>query len=66
MAKEMTDTVGLLGELAHPGRPRDEEPHIKRSVKKKLEVIDYLLKVNLKELGIDETSFEVGERTYLF
>ena len=39
MAKEMADTAGLLGEVAHPGRPKDEEPHIKRSVKKKQEVI---------------------------
>ena len=59
MAKEMADTAGLLGEVAHPGRPKDEEPHIKRSVKKKQEVIDYLVRVDLEELGIDESSFEV-------
>ena len=56
----MPDTTGLLGEVAHPGRPKDEEPHIKRSVKKKQEVIDYLVRVDLRELGIDETNFEVG------
>ena len=59
MAKEMAETAGLLGEVAHPGRPKDEEPHIKRSVKKKQEVIDYLVRVDLEELGIDESSFEV-------
>lgn len=61
MAKDMADTAGLLGEVAHPGRPKEEEPHIKRSVKKKQEVVDYLVRVNLKDLGIDESSFEVGE-----
>ena len=59
MTKEMAETAGLLGEVAHPGRPKDEEPHIKRSVKKKQEVIDYLVRVDLEELGIDESSFEV-------
>ena len=62
MAKDMTDTAGLLGEVAHPGRPKDEEPHIKRSVKKKQEVIDYLVRVDLEELGIDENNFEVGNQ----
>ena len=56
------DTAGLLGEVAHPGRPKDEEPHIKRSVKKKQEVIDYLVRVDLEELGIDENNFEVGNQ----
>ena len=40
------------------GRPRDEEPHIKRSVKKKKEIIEYIVRVNLKDLGIDETNFD--------
>ena len=66
MAKDVAETAGLLGEVAHPGRPKDEEPHIKRSVKKKQEVIDYLVRVNLKELGIDETTFEVSSVHCLF
>ena len=45
-------------DLSHSGRPKDEEPHIKRSVKKKKENIEYIVRVNLKELGIDETSFD--------
>ena len=40
------------------GRPKDEEPHIKRSVKKKKEIIEYIVRVNLKDLGIDETNFD--------
>ena len=40
------------------GRPRDEEPHIKRSVKKKKEMIEYIVRVNLQELEIDENNFE--------
>jgi len=52
------ETTGLLNEVAHPGRPRDEEPHIKRSVKKKKEMIEYIVRVNLQELEIDENNFE--------
>jgi len=52
------ETTALLNEVAHPGRPRDEEPHIKRSVKKKKELIEYIVRVNLKDLGIDETNFD--------
>ena len=40
------------------GRPKDEEPHIKRTVKKKKENIEYIVRVNLKELGIDESTFD--------
>ena len=58
MAKEGQEQTGLLGELTHPGRPRDEEPHIKRSVKKKKENIEYIVRVNLKEIGIDEITFD--------
>ena len=58
MAKDGQEQTGLLGELTHPGRPRDEEPHIKRSVKKKKENIEYIVRVNLKEIGIDEITFD--------
>merc|ERR1712227_628391 len=56
--KYKMETTALLNEVAHPGRPRDEEPHIKRSVKKKKELIEYIVRVNLKDLGIDETKFD--------
>ena len=66
------ETTGLLNEVAHPGwlfwkifsqniiwgRPRDEEPHIKRCVKKKKEMIEYIVRVNLQQLEIDENNFE--------
>ena len=39
--------TNLGGELTHAGRPRDEDPHVKRSVKKKQERIDYLVRVDL-------------------
>merc|ERR1712012_1507910 len=54
----LMETTALLNEVAHPGRPRDEEPHIKRSVKKKKELIEYIVRVNLKDLVIDETNFD--------
>ena len=68
------ETTGLLNEVAHPGlwkpnieleilfvwtgRPREEEPHIKRCVKKKKEMIEYIVRVNLQDLGIDDNNFE--------
>ena len=44
--------------VKYSGRPKDEEPHIKRSVKKKKEIVEYIVRVNLKELGIDEANFD--------
>ena len=37
---------------------KDEEPHIKKSVKRKKEIVEYLVNVDLDELGIDEDAFE--------
>ena len=50
--------VEIINSKTSLGRPRDEEPHIKRSVKKKKELIEYIVRVNLKDLGIDETNFD--------
>jgi len=50
--------VPILGEITHPGRPKDEEPHVKRSIKKKKEVVEYLVRVDLDRMGIDENQFE--------
>ena len=40
------------------GRPKDEDPHIKQYTKNKKEVIEYIVSVNLDELGIDKTMFD--------
>ena len=40
------------------GRPKDEDPHIKQYTKKRKKVIEYIVSVNLDELGIDKTMFD--------
>ena len=39
-------TSNLL-DLLHGGRPRDEEPHVKRSTAKKKEGVEYIVRVDL-------------------
>ncbi len=34
----------------YSGRPRNEEPHVKRTIKKKAEKIEYILRVDLVSL----------------
>lgn len=46
-----------LLEVLHGGRPRDEEPHVKKSARRKKD-IDYILKVDLDEIGISEDEFD--------
>ena len=42
---------GKLGP-AHPGRPEDEEPHVKKTIKGKKEVAEYIVKVDqVRKLG---------------
>ena len=40
------------------GRPKEEDPHIKQYTKNKKEVTEYIVSVNLDELGIDKTMFD--------
>ena len=47
-----------MAKSTHPGRPKDEDAHIKSTLKNKREVIDYLVADGLlDELGIDEITF---------
>ena len=32
--------------VTHPGRPEDEEPHVKRTIKGKKEIAEYICKVD--------------------
>jgi len=56
--KELGKSTSNLLEVLHGGRPKDEDPHVKRSIKKKKEKIDYIVRVSLDELGISEDEFE--------
>jgi len=39
-----------LNEILHGGRPKGEEPHVKKSVKKKEERTEYILRVDLVKI----------------
>ena len=43
----MSKSSSNLNEVVFGGRPRGEEPHVKRSTKKKQEQIDYIVRVDL-------------------
>ena len=40
------------------GRPKDEDPHIKQYTKNKREITEYIVSVNLDELGIETNMYE--------
>ena len=44
--------VDILGESLHKGRPKDEEPHVKRAVSKKGNEagIEYIVRIDLVRL----------------
>ena len=52
----MHNKSGII--LLSAGRPKDEEPHIKQYTKNKKEIIEYIVSVNLEELGIDSNMFD--------
>ena len=53
MAKQAVATGSI-----HTGRPKDEEAHIKQFTKNKKEIIEYIVNVELPELGIDDNTFK--------
>ena len=50
--------LDMLGESLHKGRPKDEEPHVKRAVSKKGKEagIEYILRSDLVRFSIDSRS----------
>ena len=55
--KSTLNLAGLLGPT-HPGRPANEEPHVKKTMKNKKEKIELICRVDQEELGFDEDEFE--------
>ena len=47
-----------MNDVLYGGRPKNEEPHVKRTTKKKSEKIDYIVRVDLEELKINDDEFE--------
>ena len=50
--------AGNQTQRTHPGRPETEEPHIKKTMKNKKEITEYICKVDQDELGILEDEFD--------
>ena len=44
---KMSKSSSNLNEIVYSGRPKNEEPHVKKSVKKKSERIEYIVRVDL-------------------
>merc|ERR1711970_1683871 len=42
----------------HPGRPANEEPHVKKTMRGKREKVDLICRVDQDELGIQEDEFD--------
>ena len=55
--KSTLNLAGLLGPTP-PGRPANEEPHVKKTMKNKKEKIELICRVDQEELGFDEDEFE--------
>ena len=43
---------------AHPGRPAGEEPHVKKTMKGKRELTEYICRVDQDQLGILEDEYD--------
>ena len=55
--KSTLNLAGLLGP-SHPGRPANEEPHVKKTMKNKKEKIELICRVDQEQLGFDEDEFD--------
>ncbi|CAB4062985.1 CALM [Lepeophtheirus salmonis] len=64
MAK-LTKSTSNLNDVIHTGRPRNEEPHVKRTTKKKADKIEYIVRVNLDKLKIDDDEFDDLQSLYM-
>ena len=56
--------LGMLGPT-HPGRPSNEDPHVKKTMKGKTEKIELICRVDLDELGYDEDEQEDMKALFL-
>lgn len=64
MAKELTKSSSNLNDVVYSGRPKNEEPHVKRTTKKKSEKIEYIVRVDLDELKINDDDFDDLQSLY--
>ena len=57
LKKSVLNITGLLGPT-HPGRPSNEEPHVKKTMKNKKEKIELICRIDQDELGFQEDEFD--------
>jgi len=57
-ATKLTKSTSNLNDVVYSGRPKTEEPHVKRTSKKKSEKIEYIVRVDLEELKINDDEFD--------
>ena len=54
---QVSKSTSNLQELTYAGRPRGEEPHVIRKVKRKQEHIEYIVRVDLVSSCFNVTSY---------
>ena len=57
LKKSTSHLLGLLGP-AHPGRPNNEEPHVKKTMKNKKEKTELICRVDQDQLGFQEDDYD--------
>ena len=57
LKKSVLNITGLLGPT-HPGRPANEEPHVKKTMKNKKEKIELICRIDQDELGFQEDEYD--------
>lgn len=57
LKKSTINLAGLLGPT-HPGRPANEEPHVKKFMKNKKEKIELICRIDQDELGFQEDDYD--------
>ena len=59
----MSKSSSNLNEIVYSGRPKNEEPHVKKSVKKKTERTEYIVRVDLVRHLTSPVKVEIRSET---
>ena len=60
----MSKSSSNLNEIVYSGRPKNEEPHVKKSVKKKTERTEYMVRVDLVRYFKSPVKVEIRSERY--
>ena len=64
MKMSTSHLLNMMGPT-HPGRPANEDPHVKKTMRGKTEKIELICRVDQDELGFDEDDFEDMKSLFL-